>query len=191
MIRLFPKDVEASLLRKARKGDAAAIKAIYDANVQYLAGTCRRYITSDDDIKDILQESFIRIFSSLDRFEYRGRGSLRAWMSRVVVNESLMFLRKNRLSERISLDDPLPDIPQEEDPDTEGIPPDVLMDMISKLPPGGRTILNLYVFEQKSHREIAELLGIKENSSTSQFHRAKAMLAGMIRQYRNEQGLEK
>lgn len=191
MIRLFPKDVEASLLRKARKGDAAAIKAIYDANVQYLAGTCRRYITSDDDIKDILQESFIRIFSSLDRFEYRGRGSLRAWMSRVVVNESLMFLRKNRLSERISLDDPLPDIPQEEDPDTEGIPPDVLMDMISKLPPGGRTILNLYVFEQKSHREIAELLGIKENSSTSQFHRAKTMLAGMIRQYRNEQGLEK
>ena len=191
MIRLFPKDVEASLLRKARKGDAAAIKAIYDANVQYLAGTCRRYITSDDDIKDILQESFIRIFSSLDRFEYRGRGSLRAWMSRVVVNESLMFLRKNKLNELISLDDPLPDIPQDDDPDTEGIPPDVLMDMISKLPPGGRTILNLFVFEQKSHREIAELLGIKENSSTSQFHRAKTMLAGMIRQYRNEQGLEK
>ena len=59
--------------------------------------------------------------------------------------------------------------------------------MIRELPDGYRTIFNLYVIEEKSHREIAQLLGIKENSSASQLHRAKAMLAEKIRNYKSDQ----
>ncbi len=190
MIRLFPKDAEAQLVRKAKGGDTAAVKSIYDNNVRYLSAVCRRYVPDEDEFKDVLQEAFIKIFSSLDRFEYKGSGSLRGWMSRIVVNEALMSLRRSSKHPLLSLDDPLPDMPESEDPDVDGVPPQVLQSMVEKLPPGCRTVLNLFVFEQKSHKEIAELLGIKENSSTSQFHRAKTLLAGMIKQYRNEQRLD-
>lgn len=191
MIRFFPKDAEAQLVRKAKSGDTAAVKSIYDNNVRYLSAVCRRYVPDDDELKDVLQEAFIKIFSNLDKFEYKGSGSLRGWMSRIVVNEALMFLRRSSKYPLLSLDDPLPDIPETEDPDVDGIPPQVLQSMIEELPPGCRTVLNLFVFEQKSHKEIAEMLGIRENSSTSQFHRAKTLLAGMIKQYRNEQGLDR
>jgi len=191
VIRFFPKDAEAQLVRKAKSGDTAAVKSIYDNNVRYLSAVCRRYVPDDDELKDVLQEAFIKIFSNLDKFEYKGSGSLRGWMSRIVVNEALMFLRRSSKYPLLSLDDPLPDIPETEDPDVDGIPPQVLQSMIEELPPGCRTVLNLFVFEQKSHKEIAEMLGIRENSSTSQFHRAKTLLAGMIKQYRNEQGLDR
>lgn len=191
MIRFFPKDAEAQLVRKAKSGDTAAVKSIYDNNVRYLSAVCRRYVPDDDELKDVLQEAFIKIFSNLDKFEYKGSGSLRGWMSRIVVNEALMFLRRSSKYPLLSLDDPLPDIPETEDPDVDGIPPQVLQSMVEELPPGCRTVLNLFVFEQKSHKEIAEMLGIRENSSTSQFHRAKTLLAGMIKQYRNEQGLDR
>lgn len=190
MLSGFLKDGEADLIRKAQKKDAASVRALYDAHVQYLTAICRRYVSSTEEVKDILQEAFIKIFSSLKSFRYNGPGSLRSWMSRIVINETLMYLRKNKKEEFVFRTDTFPDI-ETEDPEPEGIPPEILSDFILRLPTGYRTIFNLYVFEQKSHKEIAEQLGIKENTSTSQYHRAKAMLAKMIKDYRNEQGLEK
>ena len=73
----------------------------------------------------------------------------------------------------------------EDETDIEGIPLTALHAMIRDLPVGYRTILNLYVFEEKSHKEIAALLGIKENTSASQYHRAKNILAEKIRKYHN------
>ena len=95
---------EVELIRKARRQDTAAIKALYDAYVQYLVAVCKSYIASDDDVKDELQESFLKIFSSLDKFEWRGEGSLKSWMRRIVVNEALMFLRRNAKLATESLD---------------------------------------------------------------------------------------
>ncbi len=80
---------EMELLSRVRRGAPGAARALYDRYAGHLSAVCARYIPSGDDRKDILQESFIKIFSSLDRFEPRGDGSLRAWMSRIVVNESL------------------------------------------------------------------------------------------------------
>ena len=84
----------------------------------------------------------------------------------------------------------LPDIPDDEadrDLDVDGIPASVIQDMIRRLPDGYRTVFNLFVFEDMSHKEIARTLGIKENSSASQYHRAKALLAKWLKDYRNEQ----
>ena len=67
----------------------------------------------------------------------------------------------------------------------DDIPPSEIQKMIRRLPEGYRTIFNLFVFEDKSHKEIAEMLGIKENSSASQLHRAKALLSKWINEYRN------
>ena len=72
------------------------MRSVYEAHIGYLTAVCSRYVTDDEDVKDILQESFVKIFRSLGRFRYRGKGSLRAWMTRIVVNDALKFLRDSK-----------------------------------------------------------------------------------------------
>ena len=160
------------------------MKALYDRYAGFLTAVCSRYIENKEDVKDLMQDSFIRIFSSIGSFEYRGEGSLKAWMSRMVINNTLKYIRDNIQKGMISIDEDIPDVPDEEIPEISEIPPSVIQEMIRRLPEGYRTVFNLFVFEGKSHKEIAMLLGIKENSSASQLHRAKALLAGWIREYR-------
>ena len=202
---------ELELIRKARRQDTVAIKALYDAYVQYLVAVCKSYIASDDDVKDVLQESFLKIFSSLDKFEWRGEGSLKPWMRRIVVNEALMFLRRRSKQATESLDEALgygngagethgarnvpgagspldlADESEDDNPDVGAVPMSVLLGMIRDLPDGYRTVFNLYVFEEKSHREIAGILGIGESTSYSQFSRAKSLLANKIKEYKKKQ----
>lgn len=166
-------------MRRLQNADDAARHLVYRRYVRYLSAVCSRYIASDEDAKDVLQESFLKIFSSLDSFTYKGEGSLRAWMSRVVLSESIKWLRQNNRLQCVEMCDEVLHIPDEE-PDTGGVSSDAIYNMIRSLPDGYRTVFNLYVIEEKSHREIAELLGIKESSSASQLHRAKALLAEMI-----------
>ena len=135
-------------------------------------------------IKDILQNTFLKIFSSINSFEYRGSGSLKGWMSRILLNEMLKFMKSNSRLNFVEFIPEEMDVPDEY-PDTESIPSDVIYDMIRELPDGYRVIFNLYVIEGKSHKEIADLLGIKANSSASQLHRAKAMLARKLQHYRS------
>ena len=79
---------EENIVRLAKKKDTASLRKLYDFHVQYLTAVCSRYIGESDGVKDILQESFIKIFSTIDRFEWKGEGTLRAWMKRIVINES-------------------------------------------------------------------------------------------------------
>ncbi|MCQ2144473.1 MAG: sigma-70 family RNA polymerase sigma factor [Bacteroidales bacterium] len=172
---------ETRILELFRDGDPAASRALYDAYAGYLTAVCSRYLDNDADVEDVLQESFMAIFEAVPDFEYRGRGSLKSWMARIVVNRALKHLRDSR---RIVFTD-IGDIDLPEEPDTESIPPGVIHALIRRLPDGYRTIFNLYVIEERSHREIAKLLGITESTSASQLHRAKAMLAAMIKDYQN------
>jgi len=181
----FRKETEEERwLRKALDGDNAATEWIYRRHVRYLSALCSRYITEDEDIKDVLQESFIKIFSSLDSFKYRGEGALKAWMAKITLNETLKFVRNNSRLTIDSIDDKNMNIADGDSMETEDIPTDVLHQFIRELPDGYRTVFNLYVIDDKSHKEIAQLLGIKENTSASQLHKAKSMLAQKIKHYR-------
>lgn len=177
---------ESELLDLAARRDHAAMKAIYDRYVEYLAAACARYVGDENDRKDVLQEAFIKIFTSLDKFEFRGEGSFKAWMVRIAVNEALRFLKRSMSNSFIEYDDKLPDVADEPEPEVDGIPDDVINDLILSLPPGYRMVFNLYVFERKSHKEIAKLLGIGESSSASQFSRAKALLSKRIKEYKEK-----
>ena len=155
----------------------------YMEYAEYLTGVCARYISDEDTLKDVVQESFIKIFTRIREFEYRGKGSLKAWATKIAVNEALMQLRKDKqfiysLQETENHDFP------DEDPDTEGMSLEILLLFIRKLPPGYRAVFNLFVVEEKSHKEIAEILQIQPSTSASQFLRAKRMLAEMIREYK-------
>ncbi|MDE7346711.1 MAG: sigma-70 family RNA polymerase sigma factor [Muribaculaceae bacterium] len=164
-----------------KDGDSSAQKALYCTYAGYLTGVCARYLSDPDDVKDVLHDSFLHIFSSMRTFEYRGSGSLKAWLTKIVINESLQFIRHAYRSEIFSAPLEAEAAEDEEPPQLVGISMEILHKLIRELPPGYRTVFNLYVFERKTHKEIASILNIKEASSASQFHRAKSLLAAKIK----------
>lgn len=175
---------EQILVNRLLLKEEAAWKELFGAYSGSLSYVCSRYIIGKDDVHDVLQNSFIKMFRSIDSFEYRGKGSLKAWLTRIVVNESLKHIRQYSDFKIVVNDFEIPDVTDEEEPNLEEIPQEIIMEMIRSLPEGYRTVFNLYVFENKSHKQIAELLGIAENSSASQFHRAKGMLVQGIKEYK-------
>lgn len=176
---------EQELLQQLVQGNRLAMREFYDSNSRYFAAVCSRYVSNEEDVKDVLQESFLKIFRAIHTFEYRGAGSLRAWSARIVVNEALKQIKENDRLQLTTLPSwDLPDQEEEQEPDFEEIPTSAIMEMIQSLPTGYRTVFNLYVFEKKTHKEIASMLGISENTSASQFHRAKAQLVKEIELYR-------
>lgn len=144
-----------------------------------------RYLSDRYLAQDVLHDSFVKILTSIGRFEYRGEGSLKAWMMRIAANESLTVLRRNGRFETVD------NIPEEtdEEPDIDQVPMNEMMRMIGELPTGYRTVFNMFVFEERSHKSIALELGIKEDSSASQFLRAKKILAKKIKEYKHQQGM--
>lgn len=104
-------------------------------------------------------------------------------MSRITVNEALQYLRKQKKCSFVEYTDNLPDTDDAQAPDVSLIPQQVIMDKIRGLSDGYRTIFNLYVFEGKSHKEIADMLGITESTSASQYHRARKILAKELNEY--------
>ena len=175
---------EQRLVKRLQEGDKTAAREFYTRYGGSLAGVCVRYISDEEDVKDVIQNALVHIFSHITDFKYRGSGSMEAWVVRIAVNESLKFLRTKVQHELLQPDyDVIDD--SEDDPSVRDIPPDIIRQMLNRLPTGYRTVLNLYVFEGKSHQEIASLLGIKKDSSASQLLRAKSMLAQMIRKYNN------
>ncbi|MDD6252986.1 MAG: RNA polymerase sigma factor [Candidatus Cryptobacteroides sp.] len=188
-MRLFRNDTERQIAEDIRKGSHTAMKELYDSWSGYLFALCRRYVPDREAAEDLLQDSFVKIFSSIDSFTYKGPGSLKAWMSRITVNEALQYLRKRKHTDFIEYKDYLPDQADDEEPDVGTLPPSEIQRMIGELPDGYRTIFNLFVFEEKSHKEIAALLGITESTSASQFHRARKILAKKIKDY--ETGLDR
>lgn len=175
---------EFELSEKCKQGNNLARKELYEIYSGRMLGVCLRYIGDRDMAQDLLHDGFLKIYASFDKFTWRGAGSLRAWMERVMVNTVLQHLRKNDVLNRSADLEGIED--QYEEPglsDVETIPPKVLMEFIRELPEGYRTVFNLYTFEEKSHKEIAQLLGINEKSSASQLFRAKGVLAKRIKEY--------
>jgi len=176
---------ERGLLEEFARGNSRAAEKLYQQYSRYLYAICSRYVSSEEDAKDVMQDAFLKIFSNISHFTYRGEGSLKGWLARIVLNESLKFVRDNGRLTFTEFDDNEAD-QQIDEPSVEEIPSEVIHRYISELPDGYRMVFNLFVVEGKSHKEIAEMLGIKVNTSASQFFKAKAMLAKRINQYRQE-----
>ena len=175
---------EEALIASLRKDKSAAKRSLYEQFHRYLAAVCARYVRDDDTVKDLLQETFIKIFTRFDSFEYRGTGSLQAWCRRIAVNEALQYLRNSKRLAETPLET-LGELPEpDETPRVDDIPQQELLAMIRRLPDRYRTVFNLYIFEEMSHKEIAALLQIGESTSASNLHRAKALLTKWIKEYR-------
>ena len=174
-------ETEQQLLNAIRGGEREAKRRLYERFAGRTMAIALRYVANQEDARDVVQDSFVKILTSLDHFNYRGEGSLKAWVTSIVVHQAVDNVKRH---ERFQTTDLLPDeSEEEEEPDVGRVPPDVLWRLISQLPLGYRMVLNLYVFEQLSHKEIARLLGIAPGTSTSQYARAKKELAKRINNY--------
>lgn len=168
---------EKELVEGCRKGDARAQRELFNRFSGKMFAVCCRYVSSRADAEDVLVTAFTRIFEKFN--QYRGEGSLEGWIRRVMVNEALTFLRKNRqmyLETDIEAASFEPDYQQLADRLEE----EDLLGMITRLPAGYRMVFNLYAIEGYTHQEIAEQLGISENTSKSQLSRARACLQKML-----------
>ncbi len=168
-------DIE--LIDLLQRQDARAQRAFYDRFAPRMFGVCKRYVATRENAQDVLVEALYKALANIEQFQ--GAGSFEGWVRRIVVNESLMFLRKqHRFTDTGELDDNI-HIPQE-----GGIEHDLaaadIMSLLDTLPTGYRTIFNLYVIEGYKHREIAEILGISINTSKSQLIMAKERLQVLV-----------
>lgn len=172
MLRIQKSNTEAKLLEGCQKGDRKAQRELYERYSPTMYAVCRRYIKELAEADDILIKSFTRIFEKLDQF--KGEGSFEGWMRRIVVNEALGHLRRTKMYVEVDVEH------AEREPDYQNaashLEAEDLMALINELPPGYRTVFNLFAIEGYSHQEIADQLGISENTSKSQLSRARSLL---------------
>jgi RNA polymerase sigma-70 factor (ECF subfamily) len=185
-MHLFGINKEQQIIEMFSHGDSRAMDLLYAEYSGLLTGICARYIPNEEDRHDILQECFIKIFMKVSTFRYQGKGSLQAWMSRIVINESLSYLRHQKAMLISDEKEEIPDIPEEQ-PDTDNLTENQILELIARLPDGYRTVFNLFAIEGKSHKEIARILHIKPDTSASQYFRAKNMLARMIKDLKKKE----
>lgn len=168
---------QEQLVQGCRKQDRKVQQWIYDRYAPIFLGVCRRYIRNPEDAEDVLIEGFYKIFSRID--QYTGEGNFEGWMRRIMVNESLMCLRKR--NELVYHTDDFSHIGGGEEASIEQeLAAGEILQLLDRLPDGYRTVFNLYVVEGMKHREIAEALGISVNTSKSQLILAKKRLQEFI-----------
>ena len=174
---------EGQLIAALKRGESRAHKVVYDRFSSKMMAVCIRYCANRADAEEVLLDGFMRVFDKVDQF--REDGSFEGWVRRVMVTESLMFLRKNKQwRQEISIDD-MPGEPDYEWADTAVNESDLLR-MVNQLPDGYRTVFNLYAIEGYAHAEIAEMLGISEGTSKSQLSRARTLLQMNLKKLEQE-----
>lgn len=169
------------LIKSCLQGDSKAQKQLYDLFVNKMFRLCYRYISNQFDAEDVMIVGFQKVFKHLGTFEYRETGSLEKWIKTIMINESLMFLRRAHKFEIISVDE----IKQDEcaEWNTTNTDAEIIYRHITELPPGYRTVLNLYILDGLTHEEISEKLNISINTSKSQLSRARAILKKQLLKY--------
>ena len=172
---------EVQLIEACKKEEPFAQRLLYNQYVERMYLLCLRYVGHAADAEEILSDAFLKCFKNINGFTYAGEGSIRAWLSKIVVNECLMFLRrKKQLVISIDVQDALQDT-ADDDSSISHLHVKEILKHIQQLPAGYRTVLNLYVFEDLSHKEIATMLNITESTSKSQLFKARALLKQKIK----------
>lgn len=163
------------IIKGCKNEDRRAQKVLYDIYAPVLFGICRRYAANKAEAKDIMQEAFIKILTKIN--DYSGKGSFEGWMKRIMVNTAISTYHKNKKYNHTSdIDMVSEDNFKQKAHWSADYTPEELVSVIADLPPGYRTVFNLYAVEGYKHKEIAEKLGIDVNTSKSQYSRARKLI---------------
>ncbi len=162
---------EKELIQACIRGERSAQKRLYEKFAGKLYAISLRYMKSQDEAADVLQDAFIKIFDRLDTFRYDC--ALELWVRRIVINTALTALGRRKIS--YNLED-YEFLGADENLGLGSLEYGALLQMIGNLPEGCKTIFNLFAIEGYKHQEIALMLGISEGTSKSQFARARSIL---------------
>lgn len=162
------------LITHCLDGDSKALNELYNRYSPKLWGICLRYAKNEMSAEDIMQEGFIRIYRYLSH--YKGKGSFEGWMRRTMVNTAINYYKKNLRTGQESQFDEAFGISSTSADAISQLSTQELLNLVSNMPDGYRTVFNMYVVDGFSHKEIAKELGISENTSKSQLSRARSFL---------------
>ncbi len=168
---------EQEIISGCRQNNPFAQRYLFDRNYPRSYRLAMRYLANHHDTEDVLSISFTKVFKHIGNFEDRGEGSLHKWINTIVINESIRFLK----SKKALL------FQEDEDVEACGIVPDLdildaeeVYQILEEMPKGYRTVFNLFAIEGYSHKEIADLLQISENTSKSQLSKSRNYLIQKI-----------
>jgi len=174
---------DSELVNYCIKGDKKALRHLYTKYASKMFGLCLRFAKNKMEAEDILQDGFIKIYSNLE--SYRHEGSLEGWIRRTFVNTAInSYKRKAKSRDELDIDE-LEVNDSANNSAIEQMSANEILDYIQEMPDGYRMVFNLNVIEGYTHKKIAEILDISENTSKSQLSRAKALLRKKIIEQRN------
>ena len=181
-------DVDAEdqkLIKECIRNNRYAQEKLYSKFYGKMFTVSQRYIKNTEDAQEVLSIAFMKVFSSLSK--YASKGNLESWIRRIVVNTSIDFLRERKKYSTMFLrvDDigTFPETVEFEAEESEllmRIPPEEFLKLIQELPPASRSVFNLFVIDEYSHKEISSLLGINEGTSKWHVHEARKKLKQLI-----------
>lgn len=173
MLRLNTSVKEQELIRDCKKGKSAAQRTVYEKYAGMMLAVCIRYIKDRMEAEHVMVGGMVKVFSNVGQFQEQG--SFEGWIRRIMVNESLMYLRRHK---NMSLTQDIDDMREEPNYDGLGevLGAEELLRLIEDLPVGYRTVFNLYAIEGYKHEEIGEMMGISPGTSKSQLNRARKLL---------------
>lgn len=167
-------------LRNERRAQEELFRHFYGK----MLAVCMRYMNDRDSAQEVLQEGFIKVFEKLGAFDYKG--SFEGWIRRIIANTAIDAIRKSKKDPYLTDNDNdfkiggEDEIEMREEMEITDIKAEIAMETIQKLSPAYRAVFNLYVLEEYSHKEIAEILGISEGTSKSNLAKAKMNLQKML-----------
>ncbi len=169
------------LIDECKKGNRLAQKELYDKYARKMMGVCLRYVSDRETARDLLQDGFVKVFTSLDT--YTGSGVFDAWIRKIFVNGALEYLRRGDVlreaSDWDSIAEPVESFSVSAVSELSAAE---LMKLVQELPAGFRAVFNLFAIEGYSHREIAEMMNITESTSRSQYTRARQLLQKRVKE---------
>ncbi len=165
---------DTTLINECVNGNVKAQRFLFDKFAPKMLLVCMRYAKNKSDAEDVLQEAFIKVFNKLSAF--KNEGSLEGWIRRIMVNTSLDQIRKNsKFSKDTDLDTVSYKL-ENKDSFFDNLSSEDLLKMINNMPNGYKIVFNMFAIEGYSHQEIADTLGVSENTSKSQYLRARSYL---------------
>lgn len=193
-------DEEKKLIEACARGEIAAQKQLYMCFHKKMMGVCRRYLRDEAEAYMVMNDAFMKVFEKISTF--RSEGVLEGWIRRVVVNEVISYLRRNKRYRKSFISEEemeYYDLPEEMGYEKEegwwdramNIPQEVLLEMVNQLPPASGMVFNLYAIDQYTHREIAEKLKISEGTSKWHLAQARRILQQKVRELIGESEQDK
>lgn len=176
---------ELNLIKACAAGDIKGQEILYKRFASKMTAICNRYIKNYDTARDVMHDGFIKVFLNIKNFRFES--SLETWVTRIMINTTITHLKKeiNRQTAADFIENDIPDEHEGEENLPETIEPEKLLELMHEMPVGYRTVLNLYAFENFSHKEIAEKLNISESTSKSQLFKARKMLKKLVNKNKN------